>query len=52
MEDYLEILSHCPLFAGITRQELTAMLDCLDGRITEAAKGSPVFLEGVPASHV
>lgn len=52
MEQYYEILLHCPLFDGITRQELGTMLACLDGKILEAAKGSPVFLEGEPARYV
>ena len=52
MEQYYDILLHCPLFDGITRQELGTMLACLDGNILEAAKGSPVFLEGEPARYV
>lgn len=30
MEEYFDILSQCPLFAGITREELKSMLSCLD----------------------
>ena len=52
MEEYLDILSQCPLFAGISRQELGPMLNCLGGKITGIAKGNPVFLEGDPAEFV
>lgn len=52
MEDYFDILSQCPLFAGISRQELGQMLRCLDGKITGIAKGNPVFLEGDRAEFV
>ena len=37
MEQYFDILSRCPLFEGIRREELAGMLSCLGGR-------------GVPAS--
>ena len=52
MESYFEILSHCPLFAGITRQEMPEILRCLDGKVMEIPKGDPVFLEGEPARFV
>ena len=52
MEEYFDILSQCPLFAGISRQELGQMLRCLGGKITGIAKGNPVFLEGAPAEFV
>ncbi|MDY5565210.1 MAG: cyclic nucleotide-binding domain-containing protein, partial [Candidatus Limivicinus sp.] len=52
MEQYFDMLSRCPLFEGICREELAGMLSCLDGRVVAAAKGSPVFLEGDPARCV
>ena len=52
MEKYFDILSQCPLFSGISRQEMGLMLNCLDGKITGVAKGNPVFLEGDPARFV
>ena len=52
MEEYFDILSQCPLFSGISQEELKSMLSCLDGRITHISKGSPVFLEGEPATFV
>ena len=30
MEAYYEILSRCPLFAGISREEMPEILGCLD----------------------
>ena len=52
MEEYFDSLSQCPLFAGISQQELGRMLSCLGGKITGIAKGNPVFLEGDPAEFV
>ena len=52
MEEYFDILSQCPLFSGISREELKSMLSCLDGRIIKTVKGSPVFLEGARAEFV
>ena len=52
MEEYFDILSQCPLFAGITREELKSMLSCLDGKTAHITKGSPVFLEGDRAEFV
>lgn len=52
MEEYLQILSQCPLFSGVEGEELVIMLDCLGGRTVEAAKGTPVFLEGDPVRFV
>ena len=46
MEQYFEILLASPLFAGITKAELSAMLGCLGTRVTQVNKGEPVFLEG------
>ncbi|MFR5902428.1 MAG: hypothetical protein ACLUIO_23560 [Neglectibacter timonensis] len=52
MEAYYEILSRCPLFAGISREEMPEILGCLDKRVAEIPKGNPVFLEGEPARFV
>lgn len=52
MEAYYEILSQCPLFTGITRQEMPEILNCLDKKVVEIPKGDPVFLEGEPARFV
>ncbi|MGN1025113.1 MAG: Crp/Fnr family transcriptional regulator [Faecousia sp.] len=52
MEAYFDVLSQCPLFAGITQREITDALRCLDGKIIGVPKGNPVFLEGEPARFV
>ena len=52
MEEYLDVLSRCPLFTGIETAELVGMLGCLEGRILRVRKGDPVFLEGDPAKFV
>ena len=52
MEKYFEILSKCPLFLGISPEDIERMLGCLGGKVVEIAKDSPVFLEGEPASFL
>jgi CRP-like cAMP-binding protein len=52
MEKYYEILLTNPIFAGISREELHSMLQCLNARATAVPKGSPVFLEGDPAGFI
>ena len=52
MEKYYNILMENPLFAGISREELHSMLQCLGARAIPVAKGSPVFLEGDPAGFI
>ena len=52
MEEYFDILSQCPLFSGISQEEMGLMLNCLGGKIATITKGHPVFLEGEPAKYV
>ena len=52
MEQFFEILLPNPLFEGVSREELRAMLGCLSPRICDYPKGEPVFLEGDPAGFV
>lgn len=52
MEKYYGILSHCPLFQGISHEELSSLLNCLGAIVKEVLKGDPVFLEGDPADLV
>lgn len=52
MEKYLEILSRCPLFAGISREDMMQMLGCLSGSVRQIPKGGYVFSEGDPARLV
>lgn len=52
MDNFFEILSHCPLFNGITTSDLTGMLKCLNAKSVEFSKGDSIFLEGDPAQFV
>ena len=46
MQEFLPTLLACPLFDGIQPEELSGMLGCLGGRMMQAQKGQPIFLEG------
>jgi CRP-like cAMP-binding protein len=52
MQEFFAILSVCPLFHGIAREDIASMVDCLGGKAAEFGKGSPVFLAGDPAGLV
>jgi CRP-like cAMP-binding protein len=52
MEQYSESLSNCTLFAGVAPSDLRDLVSCLGGRVVEAAKGEPVFLEGDPTQFM
>lgn len=52
MEQYFEVILKNPLFAGISREELGSMLNCLNADVVRIPKGEPVFLEGDPAGFV
>jgi len=50
MKNFLDILTSCPLFDGISPQELETMLSCLDARAAQYKKGETVLQEGDPAA--
>ena len=52
MKAYFDDLTHNPLFAGISREELESLMGCLAARIVAVPKGDPLFLEGDPAGFV
>ncbi len=52
MKKYLEILARCPLFAGVSPQNLLTMTSCLGARLVRYAKGELIFTEGQEASHM
>ena len=52
MEKYFDLLEKTPLFAGVSREELGALLHCLQARIVTADKAEPVFLEGDDAGFI
>ena len=47
-----DILLTCPLFAGIDRADLAAVLTCLDARKRTVARGGIILSEGEPAREV
>lgn len=49
MKKYLEILVRCPLFDGISPQNISAMASCLGAGYVRFAKGKVIFAEGDPA---
>ena len=49
MDDFSEILTHCPLFEGMEPSELQAVTECLNGRTVDTAKGGFILSEGSPA---
>lgn len=52
MEKYFDILLETPLFFGVKKSELSALLGCLQTRVVSATKGAPVFLEGDEAGFI
>ena len=52
MEKYFDILMKNPLFAGISREEMSSLMSCLAAKVTEVAKGEPAFLEGDRAGMI
>lgn len=52
MKKYMEILGHCPLFAGVTEEELTALLECLQVRLYRGERGEAILSEGDQADAI
>ena len=52
MKNYLDILMRCPLFFGISPQNLSAMASCLGARPARFARGEVIFTEGDPARQM
>lgn len=52
MKNYLDILPGCPLFDGISPQNISAMASCLGARVARFAKGQVIFAEGQPAREM
>lgn len=52
MKKYFEILSECPLFRQIDRDDLLKMLGCLGARVEAFDKKYTIFAEGTPARYV
>lgn len=52
MEKYFDILSTCPLFEKVGRENYGKMLRCFGARVVTVKKGSAVFHEGQAATKV
>ena len=52
MEKYFDILSTCPLFDRVGRENYDKMLRCFGARVVSVKKGAAVFREGQVASKV
>ena len=52
MKVFSDILYTCPLFADIAKEDLSAMLSCLNARTISAEKGGYLLKEGSPALYV
>lgn len=52
MEEYYDFILTSPLFRGVERNELSAMLNCLGARVMTFSKNEPVFLEGDSAGFM
>ena len=52
MKEYIPILTRTKLFAGVSEEEIAAMLSCLDARLREYQKGEYVFSQGERLNHI
>ena len=52
MEKYLSVLTSCPLFLDIQKDELLTMLSCLGGRVASFDKKYTVLAEGGSADYM
>ena len=52
MKKYFNVLRKCPLFNGISDENLTAMLGCLQAKNKKFPKKENIFSEGDPAGYM
>ena len=52
MPDNFDALAACPLFEGVSREDRVAMLQCMQARTVDVAKGEAVFRAEGPAEYV
>lgn len=52
LKKYSEILKKCPLFDGVTDEELLEMLGCLSAKTGVFSKGETIISEGEPAKYI
>lgn len=52
MQQYIDLLSACPLFDGVESHHISAMLSCLSARTASFRKGESIFHEGDSAREM
>ena len=52
MKKYFEILRKCPLFDGISDEDLDKLLVCLGAKVMSFGKKYTILAEGLPANHI
>lgn len=52
MENYLQILETCPLFSGISREDIKGLTACLGMRILPVKKNAIIWAEGEKIAHI
>ena len=52
MKKYLPILQDCPLFDGVSREDISGMMGCLGAKLKDVNKGEFVFREGDSTTFV
>ncbi len=52
MENYVVALQKCPLFHGISEQNLSSILRCLGAKVSSYSKKETILAEGTPAKYV
>lgn len=52
MKKYIPILAKCPVFSGISEEELLAMLSCMDAQICRFSKNQTILRAGDPAKYM
>ena len=52
MQNFLEILKRCPLFAGVDENDIEPMLGCLGGKVMTFEKANCILSEGDEAKYL
>lgn len=52
MRENLDVLAACTLFEGVSREDMAAMLQCMQARVVDVPKGGAVFRADGPAEYV
>lgn len=52
MKKYLDVLKKTRLFSGVSQEDISSMLTCLDAKLHDYKKGDYVFRQGEYLSHI